>query len=1272
MIGITGNEIRDLNDTDLRTLIGHLCEAELSSRGIPTAGVTFGGHQNAKDGGLDVRVEVITTLHEDGFIPRSKTGFQVKKPDMPRKKISEEMRPDGELRLVIQELADAGGAYIIVSSQGSTSDSVLTDRRNAMRDALSDYPNAPNIKVEFYDRERIAGWVRSFPAIVLWVREKIGRPIQGWKSYEKWAKFSSGMEEEYMLDEHIRLYNSTYKCTDGISALAGINELRKILQRSASSVRLVGLSGVGKTRLLQALFDERIGENPLNRSQVFYADVSDSLDPDPVNFAERLIALQKPCILAIDNCSPDLHRRLTVVCSATGNLVSLITIEYDVRDDQPEETEVFRLEPASAELIEKVIGFRFKHINEVSIRAIAKFSGGNARIAIALCNTVQGTEDLSNLRDEELFKRLFHQRNDNNSFLLRVAQACSLVYSFDGQTVEGSDGELSLLGSIIDMNALEIYGNVSELKRRELVQQRGIWKAVLPHALANKLAKMALENIPSSTICKIFERGGTERILQSFSRRLSYLHECSGAVEISRRWLSEHGLLRNINNLNEFGINVFKNIAPISPELTLSAIERVSEQDGAQIFFSRENHHYIHFTRLLQSLAYDKELFERAARLLCRFALSERSNENNNSIRDVFKSLFYRSLSGTHATPEQRLNIIRNLAESNVEAQIDVSISLLEAALESFHISSNNNFEFGSRLRDYGYSPRSLDEISQWYKLFVEYTAAIAASGLLIAPKAKKLLASKFRGLWINAGMYDELEAAGQKIMEHSGWSEGWLAVRAIKKFNSEEMSVEIITRLNCLNMLLKPATLIEQAKVVACSCYSDALEMVDTIGEHDEESTEEYLRVQSVIRSIGRDVGLDEEVLKALLPDILSNDGDGLFSFGQGLADGCENHEDVWKYFREALSSLDESKRNYQVPRGFLNAISEKNTSLSETLLNEATTDIVLAIAYPLLQTSVKIEVHGVERLKQSLKLGVAPIRTYINLGYGRAHASIEDNALCELLRLISSQPEGIVIAVDIFRMRLHGFTENAEISDSLISVGQELLLNHPFSREINKGHLDYNLAKIIKVCFAGESSKQNAGKLCSILIDAFENNDIYPWHCSNILESLAIVQPMMFLDAFLREDIANSRIYDVFASGVRSRPNPMTFINDNLIIAWCDVNPIIRYPIVAKVITHYQKSVEGNTLEWTSVALRLLLNSPNPLLILNEFKSVFRPNSWSGSLSETMQKRLCLISELKKHSNLSISGWACIEERELEEEIRSRRKNELKQESNLNERFE
>ncbi len=326
-----------------------------------------------------------------------------------------------------------------------------------------------------------------------------------------------------------------------------------------TSIRLVGLSGVGKTRLIQALFDDRIGKSPLNQSQVFYTDINISPNPDPCRMAEMLRALRQTVILIVDNCSPELHRSLTRICKANDSQIILLTVEYDVKDDEPEETEVFRLEPASDELIEKLMRTRFKYFNEIDARVIAKASGGNARIAFALASRIKRGESIANLSDEDLFLRLFKQRNESNTALLRVAEVCALVYSFDFRVDKGNDAELGRIGSLIRMSEQELYENVNELKRRKLVQKRGHWRAVLPHAVANRLAKRALQDIPSDKILAVFETNGSERLLKSFSRRLGYLHDCDEAREICSRWLSEEGILKNIEHLNDLGISLFNN-----------------------------------------------------------------------------------------------------------------------------------------------------------------------------------------------------------------------------------------------------------------------------------------------------------------------------------------------------------------------------------------------------------------------------------------------------------------------------------------------------------------------------------------------------------------------------------------------------------------------------------------------------------------------------------------------------------------------------------------
>ncbi len=104
LLEITGEDIIVLDDADLRTLIGLLCEADYRLAGLPTKGITWGGHQDAPDGGLDVVVRSEVDPPANSFIPRKITEFQVKKPDMQPKLIIKEMKPKGVLREAIKSL----------------------------------------------------------------------------------------------------------------------------------------------------------------------------------------------------------------------------------------------------------------------------------------------------------------------------------------------------------------------------------------------------------------------------------------------------------------------------------------------------------------------------------------------------------------------------------------------------------------------------------------------------------------------------------------------------------------------------------------------------------------------------------------------------------------------------------------------------------------------------------------------------------------------------------------------------------------------------------------------------------------------------------------------------------------------------------------------------------------------------------------------------------------------------------------------------------------
>lgn len=1275
LLEITGDNIARLDDAELRALIGLLCEADYRLAGLPTKGITWGGHQDARDGGLDVVVRGETPPPQNSFVPRSITGFQVKKSDMPRTEILKEMQPNSILREEIKALIQERGAYIIVSSSGSTTDTALRNRTDAMKEAVANENNHQNLHFDFLDRGRIATWVRSHPSLILWVRNKIGRQLNGWRPYENWANAPGGIEEEYLLDDGLRLHDGTKPRDKGMSAKDGLLKFRSALSTAGTSVRLAGLSGVGKTRLVQALFDERTGEQALNPSQAFYTDISNSPDPDPRTFAEQLISEKTRAILIVDNCPPDLHRRLTQISSVSHSTVSLLTVEYDVRDHLPEETSVFRLEPASEEIIEKLIRKRFSHISQVDTRTIAKFSGGNARVAITLANTVQQGETLSGFHDEELFERLFRQRHDSNESLLISAEVCSLVYSFEGTDANSEKSELKFLASLVGKSGSELYRDVRVLKDRDLIQSRDVWRAVLPHAIANRLAKRALESIPKDTLVQSFLNSGSERLIKSFTRRLNYLHDCNPAIEIVNEWLAQDGWIGKENgNFNAFGMEVFRNIAPVSPEKALEAIERAANGDEGSQFTSRENTHYYEFVRLLRHLAYDPELFDRSVKLMCRYALSEKPEENYNSTRGVLESLFYIYLSGTHASVEARAKIIEELVDSADQDRQELGLFLLDAALETWHFSSSHEFGFGARPRDFGYQPKTRKEVIHWYETFTGICTCLAISGQPIAKKARKVLSDNLRGLWTKGGIFEALENSAKQIQEQKAWNEGWIAVRGIIRYDSEDFEEEILERLYRLEKTLKPNNLLERARTFALLDQHYTFELEDDF-DNDEDVSSGWRRVEETTRDIGAQVAQDIDTLNALLPELVSTNNTRLHSFGRGLADGCSDKQELWQILCTQLEKTPSEKRQIGIFLGFLSSCAESDPAFYNSILDNLIGNDLLCEWFPIFQTTSTTDQRGVERLHEAIDTGKAKIHTFQCLAWGRVHESISDDDLADLLKKIPSKEEGIYVVIEILKMRFHRPKEEfSEYSRSLVAVARDVLSMYSFPDERRRhNNLDYNLAQIAPICLDGQEGINAATEICQHLAEAITDNRIYAFGYNGLLNILARNHPFVFLDVFLGNDgIEDYQRRRMFADDFKRRNNPLNQISDDDLISWCDNDPEDRYPLIASAIQAFSESAETSGLAWKPIVYSIFEKAPDLGVVLEHLADAIRPTSWSGSLADILQKRSVLFQSLYQHDNAEIKALARGQYSALQETIKREREREERHNRERNESFE
>lgn len=1063
MLEITSKDIGFLNGEDLRELVGLLCEAEMLQRGISTVGITWGGKQNSPDGGIDVRTNILLENFTNEYIPRQATCFQIKKSKMPPSSIKKEMSSTGILRESIKELAKESGAYIIVSGSDFLTDSDLKKRLTEMHDTVSGLEFYENLKLDFYDQGRLASWVRSHPSIVLWVRNKMGRPMQGWKPFDNWSNSPGGIDEEFLIDDRIRI---NYSNRIEMTAIEGINSIRKLLITPRSTLRLAGLSGVGKTRLLTALFDERIGARPLNRLQVYYTDLGDEPEPTPLQFLNQLISFKLPFILIIDNCPSDLHKKLASNFAALEILGSLITVEYDIREDLPEDTDVYKLEPVSVNLIEKLLSNRFVYINPVNIRNIAEFSGGNARMAIALAKTID-KDKIAELSDENLFERLFYQRNHRNSNLLKSAEVCSLVYSFDSRTAKQKNIELALLSKLANKSVNELFEDIAELKRRDLIQQRNIWKAVLPQAIANKLALRALESIPVEYLLEVFENGGSKRLLISFSRRLNYLHESEIAFAIVKKWFSPNGFfypLNSLSRLNSLKLEILINIAPIAPSLTLEAIEEMASEKLEYNYLSTLPYRFYRLLDLLKSIAYDSELFERCAYLLYRFTLIEDDHFGEGGNASTFlDSLFYLEYSGTHAHPIQKLNFIKRLFSTNDFGDHYIGNSLLSRALMTGNSANlHSHFGFGARVRDYGYSPKNRDDVEFWYKLFLDFAILIAKSTLLISEKVKKTLACRFEDLWNEGLIGEEMEFEIIKISNILFWSDIWISVYSMLGKSRNEIPTESFTRLLKLEISLRPVNLADQIQIFLPSDKRLFLNV----------NEKKFFDQQA--ETIGRLASAEERILKQFLSRLSTRNDFELYHFGIGVANGCLNPIVTWKLLCKWFAIRKRAK--FEVLCGFLHCLSKNNLPLVNSILDEFLSTKWSYDIYPFLQFAISLDENGVKRLKAFLDTGNVRPESLLGLKEKIGDPISNINAISDLILKISDLQKGLAVAIDIYTSLMKNEQLNAD--PQLRMIGEILLVKIKFE---DKHEFDKcAFTTIVEYSLSGKNAQEIADMLC------------------------------------------------------------------------------------------------------------------------------------------------------------------------------------------------
>ncbi|MDX7900412.1 hypothetical protein [Aeromonas media] len=1276
---IEKDELLRLSDTQLEELIARLAEAEISSHGHSPAYVHWSGSINAPDGGIDVHVKVPVEQMSTGFIERPDTIFQAKKHPMPRAAITSEMTTNGALSPTISEQTAKGGSYIIVSLGDDCSPPMKEDRLEAMQYAVADSPHGVSIHLDFYDRSKLAQWLRQHPSVMLWAKKTLGQGYSGWQPYGAWSNPPQGSVDTLISASGVTITLPSGK-GQKLAIQDAIGPMRELISSTNKAVRITGLSGVGKTRIVQALFDETVGADALDRTIAVYVDTGESPEPSATAMLDRLIAEGRRAIMILDNCPSELHTLLARKVAAKG-AISLITVEYDIRDDKPQTTEVIHIEAIGPEMAEQLLIRRFPIIGRNNARRIAEFADGNARVSLAIAERVEEGESLAQLSDVQLFDRLFDQRKSPDDGLRVQAEILSLVYSFSVSTAEDGQNELEVLGSISGYSANQLFRATSKLSDRHIVQKRAHWRAILPHAIANRLASSALNCIPVNQLRATFETLGNQRLLMSFAHRLGLLHDHPVAKEIVECWLQPDGLLGRLTELNDISERMLNYIAPVAPEALLDRIETVLTTSDIHDGATSEDLHTATIINLLQLLAYESRAFERCIRLLIHVAGYEKENDDNNSLGSQIAKFFQAYLSGTHATLEQRITIMNECFSSDVPRRIALGFKMLATALEDRWTGFGMN-AFGARPRNYGLHP-SHDELVQWRSAFIDVAVQLGTSGdPAIEFPARQIMGNTFRGMWSQIAIREKLIDAARKLHAHRPWGDGWKAVRSTIYFDHTERknanNVESIPdNLAALEKELEPHDLISAILTYVLSKGQDYWAL-DANFEHEKiyKYDEARQRLEAKALQLGEEFAASGHKLDELGPNLFSNGWmPNTYAFGRGLAKGGHDLRVGWQQLVEQLDPLSGVGMNVAVFSGFIKEVDAFEPELVQELLDFCAQHLVLRHSLVYLHPWGKFTEVDLERCMMLLDDPDIDPNMYEPILWRDEYASLPRARILELAMRLLSKPGGSNVVLEALSMCLHDKDVMVDtLGPDFRQIGlRAAILNLPKDHNDPGGSRGYNMECVINAVLRYGGNDAEKQEWLDAIFAVVDRHYGYINSCESAIDTTAALMPVEFLNRVFEGSAEQQERRQFFVCHSGYRQSPLAKINVDQLITWCRArNDTNVWVSIAWSISLWEPGEEAEGGEMSESALRLLEASSDPVVVLETFAERVTPSSCSGSRAKIMQSRAEAIRKLIEHERTDISSAAQTVSVNLVQLIERQKEREQREDMEHEQRFE
>lgn len=1046
-------------------------------------------------------------------------------------------------------------------------------------------------------------------------------PIAGAMEFDAWAAYIRKDETDFTPDEPRK------------TALANLDEE---LNRRHGSARIIGLSGLGKTRLALEAFNQP--KLSTRRAEALYIDAPNDTDKLSEK-VQQWVSTGHSGIMVVDNCVAELHDKLDRLIRTPNSKLSLLTLDFNLERSESQ-SNVIHLKPMSDSAIKAMIEPSYG-VATGDLERIVGFAQGFPQMAVLLIRARRnGDPEMGKLNDDTLATRLLwgdrESRNEDKEMKLR---ACSV---FDRFGVEGA-ASVDIQFIAKEMLGLDssdsLYSCISDFWDRGIVDRRGDYARLVPKPLAVRLASQWWRTTSPERQTQLIESEIPEGLLEAFCTQISMLDFLPEVKELTSTICGSHGPFGQAEMiLSERGSLIVRAFSEISPSVIADRLRIVLEEASNEQLYDLDAAVRRNLVWALEKLAFRKTAFSSAAHALFRLARNESESWSNNAT-GILQQMFRVFLSGTEADLDQRWSALCSLLETNDDGNLAVVVSALDAALTTGGASRTVGAEhqgMGPPLVEW--RPKLWGEAFQYWDAALTKLADLAVQGSQpISDRAMAAIATNIRSLTLQ-GRVEALDFALKAVVEARGkdWPAALQAISDLYSYDYEQLPAAGQQAVDRWSTLLRPESIADQLAIVVGSAPY----------RHSRGSDGEYVDIaRNEAAELGRRLASDD-AWRPHASILVSGEQRQAVAFGEAVALNTEELEDTVDIALEALSGTDDPNPAFLY--GLLLGARTRDPIAWAALLDRVYGDSTAKEWYPSAVTTGPFESVHLDRILDLLDERRIQPRNLGVLGTGRSLDHLDSQSVAGFCRSLAARgADHVWIALDLISMYCHANEERfSECSETFLALIQDVEFKEgdgsPASMDAH--HWMTACKQLIKN--GGENA---AAVIARKAVNSWEAEYSVIHHSirpvlAQLLESAPDESWPVIRDALeASRGLERFKIHSMLEKdGVLKRGSSLVMkLHIEHLMSWCEQSPEVAPQLLASIIDVYEEEEDGGY-RLSEIASWLLREFGELDVVLSSMESNVGSFGWTGSLVPYLERELRALELMDGSSNPGLRRWA------------------------------